>query len=328
MVGRSTDTEGRIRNASPGLRFFLAAILCVVLMVLDHRSDYLSRLRVYAGAALYPLQLAIDAPARAARWTEENLALRGRLVRENETLRIAATRAGARLQRLDALETENARLRGLLDARTRVPDRVVVGEILAVDMDPLRHRVVLNRGSREGAYEGQALIDARGVVGQITRDRLWSSEALLITDPDHAVPVAIARNGLRTIAVGTGDTGRLSLPFLTRNADVREDDLLVTSGLGGVFPAGYPVGTVETVRDSSGDAFLEVGARPSAELDRLREVLLVFRSDERGDGDQDAGDAGPDTTADATGGTLAAGADEAATADGGASAEVPPEDER
>lgn len=307
MVGRSTDTEGRIRNVSPGLRFFLAATLCVVLMVLDHRSDYLSTLRVYAGAALYPLQLAIDAPARAVRWSEENLAMRGRLARDNEALRTAATRAGARLQRLEALEAENARLRGLLDARSRIPDRVVVGEILAVDMDPLRHRVVLNRGSRAGAYEGQALIDAHGVVGQVTRDRLWSSEALLITDPDHAVPVAIARNGLRSIAVGTGDTGRLSLPFLARNADVREGDLLVTSGLGGVFPAGYPVATVASVRDSSGDAFLEVAARPSADLDRLHEVLLVFRSDER---DSDAVDAGDEPAPSA--GTLTVGSDEAA----------------
>jgi rod shape-determining protein MreC len=152
----------------------------------------------------------------------------------------------------------------------------VVGEILSVDMDPLRHRVMLNRGGRDGAYEGQALIDARGVVGQITRDQRDSSAAILITDPDHALPVEIVRNGLRSIAVGTGDLKRLSLPFLTRNADIKIGDLLITSGLGGAFPAGYPVGRVTQVDGSSGDAFLEVSAVPTADLDRLHEVLLVF----------------------------------------------------
>jgi rod shape-determining protein MreC len=175
------------------------------------------------------------------------------------------------------LRAENARFRALLDSKSRVPDRVVVGEILAIDMDPFRHRVILNKGGRDGAHVGQALLDAGGVVGQITRDRGDSAEALLVTDPDHAVPVEVVRNGLRTIAMGTGDLERLSLPFMTRNADIKVGDLLVTSGLGGAFPAGYPVGTVTRVDGSSGDAFLEVAATPAASLDRLREVLLVFQ---------------------------------------------------
>jgi rod shape-determining protein MreC len=180
------------------------------------------------------------------------------------------------LQRLAALEAENARIRALLGSRPRGTDRVAVGEILAVDMDPLRHRVILDKGGRDGVREGQALIDARGVAGQVTRDQGESAEAILITDPDHAVPVEVVRNGLRTIAMGTGDLERLTLPFLTRNADIKPGDLLVTSGLGGSFPAGYPVGTVTTVDGSSGDAFLEVDARPAASLDRLHEVLIVF----------------------------------------------------
>src|SRR5690606_38366048 len=280
MARRSTDTEARIRNVSPGLRFFLTATLCVVLMVLDHRGDYLTQIRSRAGDVLYPLQVAIDAPFSGVRWARENLALHRQLVAENATLREESLVAGARLQQLSALEAENARLRSLLDARSRVPDRVLVGEILSVDMDPLRHRVVVNRGSRDGVYDGQALIDSSGIVGQVTRSRLSSAEALLITDPDHAVPVALVRTGLRTIAVGTGDTGRLSLPFLTRNADVVDGDPLVTSGLGGTFPPGYPVGAIELVDDTVGDAFLEVTARPAADLDRLHELLFVFRADE------------------------------------------------
>lgn len=274
----SADSEGRAyRNASPSLRFFLAGACSLALMFLDHRGTYLEEVRAYLGAAMYPLQVAINSPAAGARWMRENLALRERLINENATLRREALTARAELQRLAALQAENARFRALLDSGTRVPDRVVVGEILAVDMDPLRHRVVLNKGGRDGAYEGQALIDASGVVGQITRDQQDSSEALLVTDPDHAVPVEIVRNGLRTIAMGTGDLERLSLPFLTRNADIKPGDLLVTSGLGGAFPAGYPVGTVTTVDGSSGDAFLEVAAKPAASLDRLHEVLLVFQ---------------------------------------------------
>lgn len=278
MALSSADSEGRAyRNASPSLRFFLAGACSLALMFLDHRGTYLEEVRAYLGAAMYPLQVAISSPAAGARWMRENLALRERLITENAALRREALAASAELQRLAALQAENARIRALLDSKARVPDRVVVGEILAVDMDPLRHRVVLNKGGRDGAYEGQALIDASGVVGQITRDRQDSSEAILITDPDHAVPVEILRNGLRTIAMGTGDLERLSLPFLTRNADIKAGDLLVTSGLGGAFPAGYPVGTVTTVDGSSGDAFLEVGATPAARLDRLHEVLLVFQ---------------------------------------------------
>jgi rod shape-determining protein MreC len=277
MVSSSADSEARAyRNASPGLRFFLAAVLCLSLMYLDHRGTYLEELRAYVGAAMYPLQVAIDSPAAGIRWMRENFALRERLIGENEVLRRESLIASARLQRMAALQAENARIRALLDSKSRVPDRVVVGEILAIDMDPLRHRVILNKGGRDGAYVGQALLDAGGVVGQLTRDRGDSSEALLVTDPDHAVPVEIVRNGLRTIAMGTGDLERLSLPFMTRNADIRAGDLLVTSGLGGAFPGGYPVGTVTKVDGSSGDAFLEVAATPAASLDRLREVLLVF----------------------------------------------------
>jgi rod shape-determining protein MreC len=271
------DSEGRAyRNVSPGLRFFLTAALSLTLMYLDHRGTYLEQLRAYLGAAMYPLQIAIDSPTTGLRWMRENLALRQRLIAENTALRSESLSARAELQRLAALQAENARFRGLLDSKARVPDRVIVAEILAVDMDPLRHRVILNRGGRDGAYEGQAMLDAGGVVGQITRDQRDSSEAILITDPDHALPVEIVRNGLRTIAMGTGDLQRLSLPFLTRNADVKAGDLLVTSGLGGAFPAGYPVGTVTKVDGSSGDAFLDVAAQPAAGLDRLHEVLLVF----------------------------------------------------
>ncbi len=277
MVSSSADSEARsYRNASPGLGFFLTATLSVVLMFVDHRGAYLDQVRTWLSAAIYPLQAAINAPAAGLHWMQENLALRSTLVGENAALHQQALVQAAQLQRMAALQAENQRFRALLDSRSRVPDRMTVGEILAVDMDPLRHRIILNKGSPQGAYAGQVLLDADGVVGQIMRDQIYTSEAILITDPDHAVPVEVVRNGMRTIAVGTGNLDELSLPFLTRNADVKAGDLLVTSGLGGRFPAGYPVGTISTVDGSGGDAFLEVMARPAASLDRLHEVLLVF----------------------------------------------------
>ena len=277
MALSSADNEARAyRNASPGLRLFLTAGLSVALMVLDHRGTYLEQIRSRLGTAIYPVQVAIDSPATGVRWMRENLALRSQLIGENAGLRRAALINQAELQRLAALQAENARIRALLDSKARVPNRVVVAEILDVGMDPLHLRVILNKGRRDGAYEGQSLLDAGGVVGQITRALDDSSEVILVTDPDHALPVEVLRNGLRTIAVGTGDLDRLSLPFLTRNADIKRDDLLVTSGLGGAFPAGYPVGKVTLVDSSSGDAFLEINAEPAASLTRLHEVLLVF----------------------------------------------------
>ncbi|MEZ5563683.1 MAG: rod shape-determining protein MreC [Gammaproteobacteria bacterium] len=277
MAPSAADSEARsYRNASPGLAFFLTTTLSLVLMFVDHRGDYLSRIRTGLATAIHPLQLAINSPAAGLRWMQENLALRSTLIADNAALRKQALVQAAQLQRMAALQAENQRFRALLDSRSRIPDRMTVGEILAVDMDPLRHRVILDKGSPQGAHAGQVLLDANGVVGQIMRDQIYSSEAILITDPDHALPVEVVRNGMRTIAVGTGNLDRLSLPFLTRNADVKAGDLLVTSGLGGRFPAGYPVGTITAVDGSEGDAFLEVTAKPAASLDRLHEVLLVF----------------------------------------------------
>jgi len=276
MALPTRDSEPRLFSGpAPGLRLVVLVTLSIVLMVLDHRDQHLARIRGYLAAALYPLQEAVDAPFAAQRWMATNLAARDSLVAENGQLRREILLGSARLQRLAALEAENARMRALLDSTPKVGNRALIAEILSVDMDRLRQRVVLNRGSRDGAFVGQALIDARGVVGQITRDRGTSSEALLITDPDHAVPVEIVRNGLRTIALGTGDLERLSLPFLARNSDIKAGDLLVSSGLGGSFPAGYPVATVQEVRGDSGEPFLVVSARPEAALERIREVLLV-----------------------------------------------------
>lgn len=276
MALSTPDSEPRLfRGPGPGLRVILITTLSIVLMVLDHRNQHLVQIRSMIAEALYPLQQAVDAPFKATRWARDNLASRSQLIATNERLRADLLVQAGKLQRMAALEAENARMRALLDSTAKVGDQVLIAEIVSVDMDRLRNRVVINRGSADGAHVGQALIDAHGIVGQIVRDRSTSAEALLITDPDHAVPAEIVRTGIRTIAVGTGALDRLSLPFMARNSDVKAGDILVTSGLGGAFPAGYPVGTVREVRGDSGEPFLTVSATPAAQLDRIHEVLLV-----------------------------------------------------
>lgn len=277
-----------VRNASGSrrtggtlaLRFVLLAIVSMALMFLDYREEHLARLREALSLVVYPLHAAVDLPFRGWRWLSNSVEDRRALLAENEALKQERLEASVKLLRLSALEHENARLRAMLDSSASVDGRVLVAEILAVDLDPYRQHLRLNRGLNDGVYVGQALLDASGVVGQIVNVDPLSSEAVAITDADHALPVTIDRNGLRTIAVGSGDTGRLRLPYLTNSADVVAGDLLVSSGLGGVFPAGYPVGRVVDVRRRPGQSFAEIIAEPAAEFDRDREVMLVWTAHE------------------------------------------------
>jgi rod shape-determining protein MreC len=252
-------------------------------MILDHREEHLSRIRQAFSVVVYPIQLAVDLPFTGWRWATRSLSNQTSLLEENAQLKRERLDVSVRLQRLAALEAENNRLRAMLDSSAHVSDRVLVAEILAVDLDPYRQRFTINRGLNDSVYVGQALLDADGVVGQIVRADLLTSEAVLISDADHALPVAINRNGLRTIVVGTGDSARLRLPYLTNSADVEQGDLLVSSGLGGVFPSGYPVGRVLEVRRQPGQSFAQVIAEPAARLDRDREVLLVWTADDTAD---------------------------------------------
>ncbi len=261
---------------SLGARFLLFSVVSLALMVLDHRDDHLSRLRQAFSVLVYPIQMSVNLPFKTWQWASISLADRAALLSENAELKAEQLSYNVRLQRMAALEAENTRLRAILDSSARVGDRVLVAQILAVDLDPYRQRFWINRGLGDGVFVGQALLDANGVAGQIVRVEPFTSEAVLISDADHAVPVSVNRNGLRTIVVGTGDSGRLSLPYLTNSADIVPGDLLVSSGLGGVFPSGYPVGWVLDVHRRPGQSFAEVIAEPAAELDRDREVLLVW----------------------------------------------------
>jgi len=290
------------RGPSLGMRLFLLVITSILLMYLDHQQGHLQTVRQGLSVAVYPIRLVVDLPSRVLLWAGESLSSRGSLIEENQRLQQDQLQAKVLLQRLEALEAENGRLRALLESQPQLPDRILVAEMLSVDLDPFRHNLVIDKGSSDGLYVGQAMLDADGVVGQITRVEPLSSEAIMISDPGHATPVEINRNGLRTIALGTGDSSSLRLPFLPNNADVEAGDLLVTSGLGNAFPSGYPVARVVAVNRRPGEPFAEVTAEPTAALNRKREVLLVWERTDDAAGDSPmAGDESveDDTAADA-----------------------------
>jgi rod shape-determining protein MreC len=269
----------------------LLAGLSILLLVIDHRNNHLDAVRKAIGATVYPLRVVVDAPVSLWRWVVDTTTSRNELRLENSRLKVERLLTRARLQRYAALEAENTRLRTMLEATARVRDRARVAEIMSVSSNPFRHVLVVDKGTRDGVFDGQALIDADGIVGQIIEAGVLSSQGLLISDPDHALPVEVNRNGLRTIAVGTGEFDRLVLPFLPNNADIREGDLLVTSGLGGAFPAGYPVAIVNSVIRIPQEPFAAVSAQPSAALNQVREIMLIWSAIDQAPDEAAAADA-------------------------------------
>lgn len=245
-------------------------------MIIDHREHHLESVRAAVSTLTYPLQYIASLPLSAGDAISENFSSRTRLQDENRNLKKENLLLQVHQQKMNALEAENMRLRNLLESSFKIGDRVLIAELMAVDLDPYRQQVLINKGSNSGVFKGQPVLDANGVMGQVVHVNRSTSSVLIITDTSHALPVQINRNGLRTIAMGTGRINELTLPNLPNNADIREDDLLVTSGLGGRFPPGYPVAKVTSIIREPGLPFASVQASPSAHLERTREVLLVW----------------------------------------------------
>ncbi len=251
-------------------------ILSILLMVMDHRFHQTETLRSTLSVLTYPIQFLAEAPSNIGRWVAETLQTRSDLQAANENLHKENLKLKSELQLVAALQAENERLRDLLGSAYKIGNRVLVAELSAMDLDPFRQQIVIDKGSRSGVFEGQAVLDAHAVMGQVIHVSPLDATVLLITDVEHALPVQVLRNGLRTIAVGSGSINQLDMPYLPNNADIRPDDLLVTSGLGGKFPPGYPVARVTEVTREPGKPFATVLARPLAQLDRTREALLVW----------------------------------------------------
>ena len=257
------------------LRLLAYLTLAVALLVLDHRGGWLSQLRARGTMLAQPLWAIAGLPARLGDALSENASTRTGLVEENRTLRNALLISGARVARLQTAAAENARLRELLGANRRRGLDVQLAPILDIDLDPTRQRLLLDAGSRDGVSVGQSVIDAGGLVGQIIAVRSGNATVLLLTDPDHAVPVMVARTGVRLVAYGKGRSDRLELPNIPLSSDLKVGDVLITSGLGGRFPAGFTVGTVAALHPDDSHAFLVGELVPAAQLDRGRDVLLL-----------------------------------------------------
>ena len=266
------------------IRAVAAIVVSIVLMSFDHRSGHLESMRGLLSTVLYPLQLAIHLPIQTGEWLSEQVSTRRTILAENARMREEQLRTRSRIERLDELAAENRRLRMLLGSSERIGEHVLIVELISVDMAPFSRRVVLDKGARDGVSPGQPLIDSNGIMGQTIHTGPFTSNALLITDPNHALPVQVHRSGLRAVALGTGSFNLLKLTHVPHSADVRIDDRIVTSGLGNRFPSGYPVGKVVEIRRDQGQPFAEIYVAPSAMLEHTREALLV-RSDQAVDRD-------------------------------------------
>lgn len=267
------------RGPGVGARAFLLALVAFGIWFADQRGiPVLTAIRGSVDWVLQPLRWVTNVPGNVAEAGSELKNYR-ELVAENASIKDELLRAKARLLQLDALEAENRRIRQLMASSSALAQKVLIAEIIAASQAPYRHQITLNKGAADGVYFGQAIVDAYGVMGQVVRVNPASAVALLVTDPSHGIPVEVNRTGLQTVARGGGDGRVLTLPFLPGNADVKVGDLLVSSGLGGRFPPGYPVGEIFDVRRTTGEHFMEASAYPSARLNQGRQALLVWSSE-------------------------------------------------
>nr|WP_257787281.1 rod shape-determining protein MreC [Acidihalobacter ferrooxydans] len=267
-------------NTGPALhvKTLILVLLSVALMTADQRYSALHQARYYLEYAVAPVRALVVQPERLVAWMSVQLESHQRLLTENQALRRQNLLLAAGQQKYAAILAENARLRQLLNASKHTQSRVKVARLLSIDLAPYTQRIVINQGKQDGAYVGQPVIDANGLLGQIIQVGPFSSEVLLISDPGSAVPVIDLRSGLRLLAVGIGQTDELKLRSAANTADIRVGDRIVTSGLGGRFPADYPVCTVSAIVRTPGDPFSQIACTPAAALGRYREVLLIWNT--------------------------------------------------
>ncbi len=245
-------------------------------MVADARFDKLSTVRSTIATGLAPVYWLGNAPYEFTDWVAGLFENKTDLQQENEDLRARLLILERRALKYAALASENNELRRLMNSSEVLDDRVIVGEVVSVSPDPFSHEVIINKGRRDGVVPGQAILDAHGLMGQVVQSSQLTSRVLLVSDSSHAVPVEVVRNGLRAIMLGTGDSDTLDLVHVPDTADIREGDLLVSSGLGGRFPRGYPVAEVSRITKEQGEPFVSIEATPKAQLNQSRLVLVVF----------------------------------------------------
>ena len=263
----------RVRNTSIQTLFLVS--LSIGLMFADHRYSHLEIVRSNISVALSPLRYLVSLPALTGNWAGDWLASYTELLNENSALKSKVRILNARLQKTQVLQAENTRLRNMLGSSRKLADEVIVAELLAVDQNPYRQLIEINKGTIDGVAIGHAVIDDFGIMGQVIHANRYTATTMLISDPEHAIPVQFIRSGTRSVAFGNGSTDQLELRYLPATADIMVDDQLVTSGLGGRFPADYPVATVTSITADLTLGFVSVLAKPQARLDSSREVLVI-----------------------------------------------------
>lgn len=264
------------QGASARAKVVFFSLIALILLVADSRLRSLTVIRQVVGTALYPLQVVAMVPRDALYTVGDYFTSVTTLQRENRKLKERQLANAQTLQQAQQLLAENEQLRRLLAANERVPVKSVMSEILYDARDAYTRKIVVDRGSQHGVAPGQPVIDDVGVVGQVTRVFPFTSEVTLLTDKDQAIPVQVVRSGLRSIAYGQGHSGSLDLRFMPTNADVKDGDVLVTSGIDGVYPAGLAVAKVTRVENKSGDAFARISCQPIAGIDRNRQLLILL----------------------------------------------------
>ncbi len=285
------------RGPSLQLRLFLAVIISIAAIVADSRFGVFTHVRVYLSSLVSPLQYIANAPGIMLDTMSTQVQTRAGLIEQTKQQEQQLFTLRSRLLKMDHLEHENQRLRELLGSPVHKESRKMVAELLSVDSDPFSHQVLINKGALDGVYNGQPVINDQGVIGQVLHVGSTTSRVLLVADSSHGIPVRVLRNDLRAIASGSGELDKLELRNLPRNTDVQVGDLLVTSGLGGRFPEGYPVATVTRSDYVEGKPFAQVEAKPLVALDRLRYLLLLWTDKKPDVHDDDVAPAAPATSA-------------------------------
>lgn len=262
----------------PSLATRLAFVLgfSIIAMFIDTKVDSVSTLRAYLTSLVSPLQYIANMPGQALSWSATRFRSRQNLLEENERLTAQITLMNEQLQRFEVVQQENENLRTLLDAPVQEEMHKMIAELMAVDNNPYSHQIVINKGGIDEVFTGQAVLDENGIVGQVIEVGTTNSRVLLISDVTHAIPARVSRNNVTVVVSGIGDVNELSLEHVAHSTDLKEGDMLVSSGLGNVFPKGYPIAIISSIVRDEGQPFAQVSATPAAKLDRIKYLLLLW----------------------------------------------------
>lgn len=267
----------RLGSATPAtVRVMVVVALSLAMMLIDHRTQQFEKFRNILQTVVYPVMFISTIPREMIRGVTGSMEMSSNLQTDNESLRQENLLLHSRLEKLHSLEADNRRLKRLLGQSEQIAEHVLLAELVEVSLEPYTQKISLNKGSSDDVYVGQPVINGDGVIGQVVHTSQFQSTVTLLTDPGSAIPVMVMRNGLRGVLFGTGVRNKLAMPYLTADADIRVGDLLISSGMGGRFPTGYPVATITGVRQDPSDEFLTINTLPVTQLDHGREVLLIW----------------------------------------------------